>query len=361
MTRTQAYRVLGLTEDADRAEIKSRYRQLMHKLHPDSRSEEKENYPYSAREINEAYGILVKGKGAKDSFIRRTKESTTSKEEWEAKRQRRQKKNWNAPENAHAYCIRNIYQYAEDADGAVIGEFVITEGKYLWTIEEDFPLFLKSIFECSNRLLHEIEARLGKSVREEVRLKTQAELTYLLAQQFIDAPEMLEYFSEPKRKREAGQKKNAEREKDAEQNRKAETAGQPEAEDEIYYFAAMLELMDTVHDMRAGTPLFPAALKQHRLFLKKQSGEAAGYLSLKDDRLYYILVPLLEQKRAMVKIQVVAKQDRANMRGRKRYKNLDFWIKVPQKYAGTFPESIGLQIENLLLSYEKQIRTGSEL
>lgn len=306
MTRTQAYRVLGLTEDADRAEIKSRYRQLMHKLHPDSRSEEKENYPYSAREINEAYGILVKGKGAKDSFIRRTKESTTSKAEWEAKRLHRQKKNWNAPENPHAYCIRNIYQYVEDADGAVIGEFVITEGKYLWTIEEDFPLFLKSIFACSNRLLQEIEAKLEKSVREEERLKVQAEA-------------------------------------------------------EIFYFAAMLELMDTVHDMRAGTPLFPAALKQHRLFLKKQSGEAAGYLSLKDDRLYYILVPLLEQKRAMVKIQVAAKQDRANMRGRKRYKNLDFWIKVPKKYAGTFPESIGLQIENLLLSYEKKIHAGSEL
>lgn len=335
MTKTQAYRVLGLAADADRTEIKSRYRQLMHKLHPDSRSEEKENYPYSAREINEAYGILVKGKGAKDSFIRKTKESTTSRAEWEAKRQRRQKKNWNAPENPHAYCIRNIYQYAEDADGAVIGEFVITEGKYLWTIEEDFPLFLKSIFECSNRLLQEIEAKFGKSVREEERLKVQAELTYLLAQQFIDAPEMLEYFSEPGRKK--------------------------ETEDDIFYFAAMLELMDTVNDMRAGTPLFPAALKQHRLFLKKQSGEAAGYLSLKDDRLYYILVPLLEQKRAMVKIQVAAKQDRANMRGRKRYKNLDFWIKVPQKYAGTFPESIGLQIENLLLSYEKKIRTGSEL
>lgn len=335
MTRTQAYRVLGLTEDADRAEIKSRYRQLMHKLHPDSRSEEKENYPYSAREINEAYGILVKGKGAKDSFIRRTKESTTSKAEWEAKRQHRQKKNWNAPENPHAYCIRNIYQYVEDADGAVIGEFVITEGKYLWTIEEDFPLFLKSIFACSNRLLQEIEAKLEKSVREEERLKVQAELTYLLAQQFIDAPEMLGHFAEPGRKK--------------------------EAEDEIFYFAAMLELMDTVNDMRASTPLFPAALKQHRLFLKKQSGEAAGYLSLKDDRLYYILVPLLEQKRAMVKIQVAAKQDRANMRGRKRYKNLDFWIKVPRKYAGTFPESIGLQIENLLLSYEKKIHAGSEL
>ena len=205
---------------------------------------------------------------------------------------------------------------------------MITEGKYLWTIEEDFPLFLKSIFACSNRLLQEIEAKLEKSVREEERLKVQAELTYLLAQQFIDAPEILGHFSETKRKNNTEQEENAGQEKDAEQNRKAETAGQPEAE--IFYFAAMLELMDTVHDMRAGTPLFPAALKQHRLFLKKQSGEAAGYLSLKDDRLYYILVPLLEQKRAMVKIQVAAKQDRANMRGRKRYKNLDFWIKVPK-------------------------------
>ena len=91
MTRTQAYRVLGLAADADRTEIKSRYRQLMHKLHPDSRSEEKENYPYSAREVNEAYGILVKGKEAKDSFIRKTKESTTSRAEWEAKRQRRKR------------------------------------------------------------------------------------------------------------------------------------------------------------------------------------------------------------------------------------------------------------------------------
>lgn len=236
---------------------------------------------------------------------------------------------------------------------------MITEGKYLWTIEEDFPLFLKSIFACSNRLLQEIEAKLEKSVREEERLKVQAELTYLLAQQFIDAPEILGHFSETKRKNNTEQEENAGQEKDAEQNRKAETAGQPEAE--IFYFAAMLELMDTVHDMRAGTPLFPAALKQHRLFLKKQSGEAAGYLSLKDDRLYYILVPLLEQKRAMVKIQVAAKQDRANMRGRKRYKNLDFWIKVPRKYAGTFPESIGLQIENLLLSYEKKIHARSEL
>lgn len=97
---------------------------------------------------------------------------------------------------------------------------MITEGKYLWTIEEDFPLFLKSIFECSNRLLHGIEAKFGKSVREEKRLKVQAELTYLLAQQFIDAPEILGHFSETKRKNNTEQEENAGQEKDAEQNRK---------------------------------------------------------------------------------------------------------------------------------------------
>ena len=103
---------------------------------------------------------------------------------------------------------------------------MITEEKYLWTIEEDFPLFLKSIFACSNRLLQEIEAKLEKSVREEERLKVQAELTYLLAQQFIDAPEILGHFSETKRKNNTEQEENAGQEKDAEQNRKAETAGQ---------------------------------------------------------------------------------------------------------------------------------------
>lgn len=123
----------------------------------------------------------------------------------------------------------------------------------------------------------------------------------------------------------------------------------------------MLEMADAVAGMKADTPLFPAGLQRHRLFLKKQSSEAAGYLSLKDDRFYYILVPLLEQKRAQVKIRVAAKQDRANTRGQKRYQNLDFWIKIPLKYAGTFPESIALQIENLLWSYEKYIRTGTEL
>lgn len=35
-----------------------------------------------------------------------------------------------------------------------------------------------------------------------------------------------------------------------------------------------------------------------------RSGKEAGYISFKDDRLYYVLIPILEQKRAMVKISI---------------------------------------------------------
>lgn len=36
MVRAQAYRILGVDRNADRTEIKKRYRQLMHMAHPDS-------------------------------------------------------------------------------------------------------------------------------------------------------------------------------------------------------------------------------------------------------------------------------------------------------------------------------------
>ena len=59
-----------------------------------------------------------------------------------------------------------------------------------------------------------------------------------------------------------------------------------------------------------------------------RSGKEAGYISFKDDRLYYVLIPILEQKRAMVKIEVSSKQDRHNTMGEKKYKNIDLWVKI---------------------------------
>ena len=69
---------------------------------------------------------------------------------------------WDAPVNENAYRERNIYYYEEDREGQVIGDFCIARGKYFWQTEEEFPLFLRSILQCSKELLDEADTALGR-------------------------------------------------------------------------------------------------------------------------------------------------------------------------------------------------------
>ena len=122
---------------------------------------------------------------------------------------------------------------------------------------------------------------------------------------------------------------------------------------QIFYIDSMLEIQANAPFLRAGMTLYPQSLKNHRLYLKTKSGNAAGYISFRDDRLYYIIIPLLEQKRAQVKVQIAPRQDKNNTRHNVKYKNLDFWIKISDNNSGTFPESINMQIEEILTKYSK--------
>ena len=308
MTTLQAYDILALSQDADFREIKKQYRQLMHRVHPDSGAFDVEEYPYTAQEINEAYETLrqtdcenTAGKRSSRNSSKGKKQSqTASQTAWHAKYGQSSwnaEMGWDAPENTGAYTKRKIFHKVENMDGTMIGVVSIAEGKYLWKPEEDFSLFLKSILECSERLLAEIDERNGMSRQAAIRLRFQAELAYLLAQQFIDGAESMEELLTP-----------------VETGKEAET----------YYIPAMLEAGGTTVGLRTGMVLYPAGVRAHRLYLKTKMGKEAGYLSFRDDRLYHIVIPLLEQKRAQVKIEVSRKQDRKNTTGRSKYKNIDF-------------------------------------
>lgn len=315
MTRIKACQILGIAIDADMAEIKKVYRQLMHQVHPDTDAFHTIEYAYTAQEINEAYAFLCKTcntQAASNSTRTENASSTPPK-----------RKHWNAPLNPTAYTERNIYHYVEDYDCSIIGNIVLDTGKFLWQPEEAFPLFLKSIMECSKKLLDQAEQESGYAPNPSRRAETQAKLVYLLAQQFIDASETLKLLVKPSVK---------------------ETCN-------IYHIPAMLELSLQAPALPAGATLYPAAITRHRLYLKSSDGQNAGYLSFHDDRLYYIVIPLFEQHRAQVKIRIAKEQQQKKSHNSSRYKNLDFWLKVPHTTEGTFPENISLQIKSLLYDY----------
>jgi hypothetical protein len=315
MTRSLAFKILGITAGTDKKDLKKKYRQLMHQVHPDTEAFDTASYAFSAQEINEAY-----------AFLRQNEDLLSAPEKDRQKTGQTGKKQmkWNAPSHEHAYTTRTIYQYAEDADGEILGSFAVATGKYLWIAEEDFPLFLKSMSECSKRLLDEVDAQMNRDNLSAQRIRFQAELSYLLAQQFIDATATLKRLLTPEELSDAT----------------------------IYSIPSMLELAADAPPLRSGMVLYPARIHKHKLFLTTKSGKNAGYVSFRDDRLYYIIIPLFEQKRAQVKISISARQDAKMHRSSGSYKNLDFLVRLPHDSAGAFPENINLQIDALLSHYK---------
>lgn len=326
MTKKEAYRILGLAPGAEIREIKKRYRQLMLTAHPDTGAVRP---VHDAQKLNAAYSVLKKE--TSDRRLSRPDTESGRHPDGEAKKHTGA---WDAPVNPFAYREREILHYAEDQEGTVLGTFCIARGKYLWEIQEDFPLFLLSIYRCSAGILAEIDEALFGSEAPACRHSVQAELSYLLAQQFMDAPAAIKQLA---------------------QAAADDPQGRP-----VYRFSAMLEYGKKAVPEHAGSPsgrplisgepLFPSSLRRHRLFLKDRAGQELGYLSFPDDRLYYIIIPLFEQKRVQVRVQAASGQtSRPGAPGA--YQNLKLWLRFSDKNVSGPPENLNLRIERLLEAY----------
>ena len=73
----------------------------------------------------------------------------------------------------------------------------------------------------------------------------------------------------------------------------------------VYSMAVMLETKSSrcSVSLKVGDFLLPSALRNHRLFVRNRQGQELGYLSFQNDRLYYVVVPLFEQKKVQVRIR----------------------------------------------------------
>ncbi len=345
MTEHEACKILGVSPEAGQEAIKKRYRELMRRVHPDAggRQEEEERQGrrhLRAQEINRAYSLLKGRAPQADGTAGRQGDGRGQGKPAE----RNESPAWDAPVNIHAYREREVLQYAEGHGGEVLGSFCISRGRYLWTVEEDFPLFLLSMYRCSKQILEEEDAVRPQhaaravfgvwetdSVRDPspsrpglsagLRSRVQAELAYLLAQQFIDGTALLGELAKERTEDAAGR--------------------------EIYFMPAMLERSGRTA-AKSGEVLYPSRIQKHRLYLKNREGRELGYLSFADDRLYYVVIPMLEQRSAQVKIRAAEKPEG------KRYQNLELWLRLAGKQNGGMPENLNLQIEKLLADYREQ-------
>ena len=185
-------------------------------------------------------------------------------------------------------------------------------------MDEEFPMFLKSVYETAKDLL--IDARgIGNEPAEITKQKYLADLTYLLTSQYIDGLTSLQQLATK--------------------------------EGSDFKVSAMLEMESDKAIPKVGTSLYPAGFTNHRLYIRNISGEILGYLSFKDDRLYYVIIPLLEGHAVQVKMQVVEKKLKARSKGR--YAEVALWLRL-NKESKTDIESKNLKIEELLRAYAQQ-------
>lgn len=183
-------------------------------------------------------------------------------------------------------------------------------------------MFLLSLYRCGRQLLdqaHTSQNRKGTPASRErektdvSRNRVQAELTYLLAQQFIDGTSLLEKLAKETDPDDQGRR--------------------------IFHISSILETSGQVPVPAPGEPLYPSGIRQHRLYVRNRDGQELGYVSFPDDRLYYVVIPLFEQKAVQVRIQTAEKGPG---------KALCLWIKLLDETAVQMPENLNLQIAQLL-------------
>ena len=254
MNLTEARHLLSITEKDDLHTLKKKYHRLMSECHPDSLGSERPEHVERAQKINEAYRIL---KCHPQAFAP-AEERTV----------RRKQPVFTGEVNERAFRERKVYLYYSMEVEEAHPYYQAAKGKYLWNPkEEDFRLFLISIHELVKELLGDSEPSM------EIRSR----LFQYLAEQFIEPVKALRKIASPESRDKEGR--------------------------EIYHFTAHLK-MDRKKPLPDGMILYPKAFRGNRIIVQDQKKQEYGHLSFGDDRLYFCMIPLLEEKMAKVKMQI---------------------------------------------------------
>ena len=330
MNKRKAMSILGLPIDKQYTlvDIKKQYRKLMQITHPDVGKEH--FYAYDASEINVAYEYLMH-----NSLLE--KESSVVVFEEKVKKASSSEIRWNAPENPNAYEKRDIYHIIEGIDGLPVGETVLDQGKYIWIPDEEFSLFIKSLYICAKNIIKKSDEKMQLNRTDDVHLLS--DITYLLAQQFVDSEIILSLLSDQMNK--VGNKKGFQK--------KCHGMDHDFDKKIFYGIGAMLELSCKTKFFK-GENLFPSRIHEHKLYLMNRGKQEIGYLSFKDDRLYYGIIPLFERR--VVKVKIYVEDENIKSCKGKQYVDIHLDLKLDYEDKNKMIDSINLRIDYLLNLYQ---------
>lgn len=324
MKYQEACAIFGISAEDDEKVIKSKYRQLMQKYHPDAwtgSDDELKHAEAMAMLINEAYKVL------KD-------------EQMDTPDQLRSYR-WPAGINPHALYERDVYMTGEDGRGRRLGSFKIARGKYYWDPDlEDFDMFMVSVMDLARNLLDQAERKKHISgVDESLRGMYLAKLFSSLSEQYVHAQSCL-----PKQLSVTVM-----------ESEKHHTYSMP-----AYVGLTGYAAMAAAKQLTEADLLFPEGIRDNRLMIKDGKGVSLGHLSFADDSLYVTVIPLLKQKRCQIRMRYLGAS--GSRTGRHLKVQLD--LRVPKRIGEDDQElmAAGLamqrkdEVMRIIREYESHIR-----
>lgn len=319
MTYKEACRILGITPNEDKKTVKKKYHELMFKAHPDTLySKKSSDFIYTAQQINEAYDYLIKQGNFKEDSLSFYDGQDFSKNMGK----------WDTPQNYYAFEAREVYQFVQDSLGNIIGGKSVAKGKYTWDpVREDFGLFMLSIHKCSERIIFAMDKKRTGIIDQSIRRQYLAELSYLLSQQFIEQSALGRLIKAVK------------------------TDGQGR---QLFSVPSMLQLESPEFCrfmQKPGSYMSLSRVKMHKIYVRDYKDRELGYITFADDRMYYLIIPLLENNRVSVRFEVASKKLSELQVLMSDYYNLNMWIRVEKAEMTDIWEKINLNIDKLLEAY----------
>jgi len=342
----EAKRILGITDEDDGRTAKIKFRRLIGRYHPDVAGTDSKECQELAQRINAAYSLLK----SEEFFLTKAVAEVV----------------WREIVNESVFIARNIYApYHMDVDSEGLYQ-KITNGKYMWDPnEEEFPLFLRSIYHAARDLLDAVEAECNVTGNTDaLRISCQERLFHCLAMQFVEPADCLPKIAVP--------------DKVDKENRK------------IYRFRAYVgekqnpDIMRRIASLRATESVYPAALRfgeprmkncashngaafvhdssdeswtcNGRLMITDKNGGSLGHLSFAEDELYYCLFPFMSAHMAQVRLTVKKVQGNKGNYLRHAKAEIEFLIRLSQDADNYRNPDMNERIERILSDYRNQLR-----